>query len=366
MSDRSLVVAQVVPAAVGGIRTHVRSLVPRLESAGIRAPVFTPDVDAVDSPSGTTRVPIPSRVRSRGWSDATGTLRTGLGAVAGRIGAVDVVHAHGLRAAFVADRARGRRPLVVTVHNVVLPDERGRRRRLAEGVAARILARADRLVAPSAAVLEDLPVALRSRAEVVVPVIEVPKPGRAPDEVRSAFSVPPGCPLIVCVARLHRQKRLDVLAAAWEQVRAEAPGTRLVLVGEGPERPNVEAAFGAWPEVTLAGALDPATDVLAAADLVVVTSSWEAVPLVLLESVVLGTPVVSTDVGIATEVLADPAIGTVVPSGDPDAVAVAILDRLRVGVRAPSAGFPPGTEWPAAVQPELLVDRLIDVYRNVR
>ncbi len=358
MSEPVLDVAQVVPQAVGGIRSHVRSLVPRLESLDVRSVVFGPDGDLLDG-GAVVRVPIPARIRSTGWAAAVRVLR-------GDLGEARVVHAHGLKAAWVADRARGSRPLVVTVHNLPLPAADGRPRRLAERVAASVLARADRLVAPSAAVLDALPAALRVRAEVVLPVVDVATPTRSAADVRSELGVPAAAPLVVVVARLHRQKGLDVLARAWPTIRRSSSECRLVVVGDGPERAVVERTLGSLDGVLLAGARSPATDVIAAADLTLVTSRWEAVPLVLVESVVLGTPAVSTDVGAARALLGEPGLGAIVPVGDDAAVAAAVLEQLRVGVRASTpAGRRSRPEWPRSLRPEPLVERLAEIYREL-
>jgi glycosyltransferase involved in cell wall biosynthesis len=138
---------------------------------------------------------------------------------------------------------------------------------------------------------------------------------------------PDGAPLVLCVGRLCRQKGQDVLLRAWPAVRAAAPGARLVLVGDGPDRPRLTAAA---PEgVLLAGAVPDTRPWLLAADLVVLPSRWEGMALAPLEAMACGVPVVLTDVSGARESL-PPGHDRhgLVPPDDPDALTAALTALL--------------------------------------
>ena len=346
-------VPQVLGPAVGGIRSHVAALAPRLERRGVQAPVLGPagvlgelgvqsgvvDVPARPSPGRLLR----ARRSLRPWTEAA-----------------DLVHAHGLKAAAVATTGRRRAPLVVTVHNLVLPDGRRLRHALATGAASGVLGRADRLIVPSAAVFEELPARLQGRARVVLPVVNPPVVARPAAAVRASWGVPSGVPMVVSVARLHRQKALDVLLEAWDRVQRALPSARLVLVGDGPERAALEERAG--PGVSFVGSVPDAADGLAAADLVVVSSRWEAVPLVLVEALALGVPVVSTRVGVAPTVArSDPSV-SLVDVGDAPSLAEAILGRLRVPVPTGAGPAPGMAPW---CDPDPLVDRVVEVYQEL-
>ena len=142
------------------------------------------------------------------------------------------------------------------------------------------------------------------------------------------------------------------------------PRAELVIVGDGPERAALERCVaGGTTGVRLLGTSADVADLMAAADVVVISSVWEALPLVLIEALQLGRPVVSTDVGVARELLDDDAEGVVVPVGDAPALAAALIDRL-VGSRAPG----PSGGHPAAVErfaPDALIDAVVDVYREL-
>jgi len=132
-------------------------------------------------------------------------------------------------------------------------------------------------------------------------------------------------PTVVCVGRLSRAKGQDILIDAWPRIRARVPSAQLVLVGDGEDRRSLERA--ATPGIRLVGHRADVRSWLAAADVVAVPSRWEAMSLTLLDSMAAGRSVVATDVGGAREVLL-PDAGAVVPPGDAEALASALVDRL--------------------------------------
>jgi glycosyltransferase involved in cell wall biosynthesis len=134
----------------------------------------------------------------------------------------------------------------------------------------------------------------------------------------------PQRPTVVCVGRLARQKGQDLLLRAWPSVQAVVPDAHLVLVGDSPDRAALEAAAPA--DVLFAGARGDVDDFLAAADVVALPSRWEASPLVSLEAMAAGRPVVATDVGGVRAALGD--TGVVVEPGDVPAMAHAIVGLL--------------------------------------
>ncbi|MFF0157604.1 glycosyltransferase [Streptomyces sp. NPDC005263] len=139
--------------------------------------------------------------------------------------------------------------------------------------------------------------------------------------------VDPGAPLVVCVGRLCRQKGQDVLLAAWDTVAGGAPGARLVLVGDGPDRERLQASAPA--SVLFAGAVTDAVPWYQAADLVVLPSRWEGMALAPLEAMACGRPVVVSDVDGARESLPpELAARCLVPPENPAALARAVTDLL--------------------------------------
>jgi glycosyltransferase involved in cell wall biosynthesis len=142
---------------------------------------------------------------------------------------------------------------------------------------------------------------------------------------RARFGLPSAAPVVVCVGRLSRQKGQDQLLTIWTALRERHPAALLVLVGDGPlARPMRRHAP---PGVLFAGAWADPRPWYAAADLVVLPSRWEGLPLTLLEALAMARPVVASAIpGIAGEL--PPGAGALVPPGDLSALAAAICHRL--------------------------------------
>jgi glycosyltransferase involved in cell wall biosynthesis len=160
------------------------------------------------------------------------------------------------------------------------------------------------------------------------------QPGDRP-AARAALGVDPDVPLIACVGRLHRQKNQGALLDVWERVRAAVPGARLALVGDGPDREQLEAR--APDGVDFVGSVDDVRPWLAAANAIAQPSRWEGMSLALLEALASGRSVVVTDVQGMREVVVD-GVGAVVPPEDPDALLAALVERLRDPERADEEG----------------------------
>ncbi|MFF4650104.1 glycosyltransferase [Streptomyces sp. NPDC001380] len=149
---------------------------------------------------------------------------------------------------------------------------------------------------------------------------------------RRALGLDPLAPLAVCVGRLCRQKGQDLLLAAWPRVLGRVPDARLALVGDGPDRPALEARAALLPAgapVLFAGDVPDPRPWCAAADLVVLPSRWEGMALAPLEAMAAARPVLLTDVPGAAECLpAWELPGALVPPEDPPALADALASAL--------------------------------------
>ncbi|UDY36247.1 glycosyltransferase family 4 protein [Dermatobacter hominis] len=326
---------QLLGPSTGGIRVHVATLARQLEALGIDAPVVGPAgvLDGLGPQAGV--VPVPDGLSPSSLIAARRALRPWRGPA-------QVVHAHGLKAAWVALRGRPSRPLVVTVHNVVLEQSAGRTVGAQQRLERAVLARADRVIAPTTAIAAGLDgVVRRDRVRIVVPASPVPVLERTRTEVRAAIGVSDDTPLVTCVARLHPQKDLPTMFRAWARAVAKVPDARLAVVGEGPERAALEALRR---ELGIEGSLDVvgfdahAVDWIGAADVFALSSVWEAIPLVLAEAMQLGVPVVTTDVGMATELLGDGRAGQVAAVGDDEALADGLVRFLSDPAAATAAG----------------------------
>jgi glycosyltransferase involved in cell wall biosynthesis len=140
-------------------------------------------------------------------------------------------------------------------------------------------------------------------------------------------SVPGNPPQIVSVGRLAPPKDALTLVRALPAVRSPF---RALLVGDGPDRPAIEAerdAFGLEDRLELTGTRSDVRELLAGADAFVLASRSEGAPMSILEAMAAGLPVVASDVGGVGELVDDGVTGLLVPAGDAAALAAA-LDRL--------------------------------------
>lgn len=170
-------------------------------------------------------------------------------------------------------------------------------------------------------------------------------------------------PVVVAAGRFVPQKRFDLLVEALSLL--ETPAARLILLGDGAGRAALAAQasrLGLDGRLSMPGHVDDIRASLDVARLCVISSDYEGYPAVAVEALAAGVPVVATDCSPAIgEILADPALGTIVPPGDATALAGAIDARLatpppdRAALAASVAGHRIG---PIASEYLALFDRL--------
>ncbi|WP_202863602.1 glycosyltransferase family 4 protein [Ornithinimicrobium avium] len=311
----------VTALVTGGVAAHVRMLATGLAGSGHRVVVACPAATAhrIGPPEDVTYVPLPVGSRARPAQD-----RRAVAVLARTMAGADVVHAHGLRAgalAATARRASRARPrLVVTTHNAA-PE--GRAARAVYAVLEQIVAHGADLVLGVSPDLVDRArrAGARGAAPAVVPAATraVPTPEERQDaraRVRRGLGLDPGggVRVLVTVGRLAAQKDQMTLVDAMEQVATtwrrsvDGPPPVLLVVGEGPDRPALEARAASTHErtdVRLVGHRDDVPDLLLAADVAISSARWEGQPVWLQEALQAGTPVVATDVGGTATVLGD-------------------------------------------------------------
>ena len=179
---------------------------------------------------------------------------------------------------------------------------------------------------------------------------------------RSRLGLNPDAPTVVCIGRLSRQKGQDVLIEAWPRVARTVDGARLYLVGDGPDRSELEAK--APGGVVFAGTKADVPDWLAAADVIALPSRWEGMSMVMLEAMATGRPVVASDVAGASEALRGDG-GAVVPPEDNDALSTALIVRLEDPYRARNEGMAGRSRVEAAHSLEVAAQRTERIYYEV-
>ncbi len=134
-----------------------------------------------------------------------------------------------------------------------------------------------------------------------------------------ALGVPPGRRAVVVVARLDAQKGIDWLLSMAPELLAQAPHHDLLLVGEGPQRRELEHAAKEGPfadRIHFAGFRSDIPSILAACDLLLLPSRWEGMPNAVLETMAAQRPVVATRSEGVVELLGDDADAQLVTFGE--------------------------------------------------
>jgi L-malate glycosyltransferase len=248
----------------------------------------------------------------------------------------DVVHTHGYRADVLS--APVARSLgvatVTTVHGFI---GGGWKNRLYERLQRRSFRRANVVVAVSSEQRDQLAAdsQLRDRVRLIPnqgPVAPAQPLNR--DESRRKLGIPPDAFAFGWVGRLSREKGPDVMLDGLELLTAS--GWHATFVGAGPLEAELTArarTTGLGDRVLFTGAVPEAARYFAAFDALVLTSRSEGMPIVLLEAIAAGLPVIATRVGGVPEALSGRG-GLIVPSESPAELA----DALDVVMRDPAAG----------------------------
>ena len=130
---------------------------------------------------------------------------------------------------------------------------------------------------------------------------------------------------VLYAARLEPEKGVGVFIRAVSEARRSDPKIRGLVAGDGPERHRLER-LAAGSGVELLGGRDDVPKLMAAADAVALTSEAEALPMSVLEAMASARPVVAADVGGTAEAVVHGETGLLVPAGDTDAAAQALLE----------------------------------------
>lgn len=139
-------------------------------------------------------------------------------------------------------------------------------------------------------------------------------------------------PYVLAVGRLESQKGFDMLINAFDKVSKRYPEWTLVILGEGKERANLEeqiSKFGKSGSIFLPGNYQNPYSVMSNASLFVLSSRFEGFPNVILESMALGTPVISFNCPSGpSEIIQNGENGILVPANDLNALEKAMIDLM--------------------------------------
>ena len=194
----------------------------------------------------------------------------------------------------------------------------------------------DRIIAVSEAAAEFLVRAkkISPRKVVVVPNgcdLSAFRPGEKRDQIRVALGIEPEAPVVGVVGRFEPQKGHRFFLSALPAVLSQFPRARLLLVGDGTLRAEIEEqarSLGIFSRCIFTGYRTDVPGLLDAIDLVVLPSLYEGMPLSAIEAAAMAKPIVATRVDGTPEVVQDGVTGRLVAPADPQALGDAIAALL--------------------------------------
>ena len=373
------------PLLVGGLGRHVHALATALAAAGHEVTVVTRHapgalreeyaegvriVRAADDPPA-FEVPDGDLLA---WALAMNHALTRSALRACRTGGYDVVHAHDWLVAYAAVTARDHLdvPLVATVHAT----ESGRHQgflphphnRTIDGIERWLAQEAARTIVCSEYMRGEVGrLFAAERVDVVangVDALRWQARPRAIEAARRRYAA--DGPLVTFAGRLVYEKGVQHLLAAVPVLAERHPGLRVVIAGDGPYRPSLEAASAAG--VTFTGFLGghDLTALMGASDCYVVPSIYEPFGMVALEAAAAGTPVAVAGTGGLDEIVEHGVTGVKFAPADPSALAQAVAavlgdrDYARRLARAARARVRADLAWPG------IAARTAGVYETAR
>lgn len=170
---------------------------------------------------------------------------------------------------------------------------------------------------------------------------------------------PDGPPQVTFVGRLHWQKGLDILLRAARYVLEQEPDTIFNIAGKGPEKAQLQELAvkeGVGEHIRFPGFVEDVGRLLGDSRMLVLSSRWEGLPIVILEAMACGRPIVAPDVSGCAEAVEDGKTGILVPAEDPEALSHAILELLRDPQRAAAMG----KEGRASVERNFSVSKMVN------
>lgn len=285
----------------------------------------------------------------------------------------NVIHAHQYTPYFysaLGATLAGFRPIIFTEHGRHWPDVVSPARR---AVNQMLRLRRDRITAVCQFVAD----ALRTNERIVDREVRIipngvrtetfDRPGRR-DWLCELLAVPRDSLLCLQVARFHPVKDHETSIRALSAARAQGCPAQLILAGDGPEQGKIESLchdLDVRSAVHFLGPRRDVPDLLAAADLLVLSSRSEAASLSILEAMSAGKPVVATDVGGNGEIVLHNATGLLSPRRDPAAMAAHLTALWRDPAMRARMGAAGRQRAQRHYDQRLMHEAFIDLYRRV-
>jgi len=307
------------------------------------------------------------------FSDGKGGLRTAARKIREYVSAngVTVIHSHTPRTLMVAVAVlgTGNRPVHITTKHILnAPGDR--RWGLFYSILDRVLLYfPDHLIAVSGKVYREImacPAIDATRVSIIRNAVDhnsFNAPGQR-EACRAEFCLTTDMVVIGSSGRLEKVKRYDLMLQAFAAVNAGFPGTRLMIIGDGSLKSDLEklaGELGVADAVIWTGFRRDIPRLLAAMDIYLQSSDNEGLSLSILEAMAAGKPVVITDVGGARELVQDGRTGVLIPNGSAPAITAALTELLEAPEKRAGLALA-GREY---ITREFGVQQMMESYQRV-
>lgn len=207
-----------------------------------------------------------------------------------------------------------------------------------------------------------------NRISIVHSGVEVRREDRPAPDIRAEFRLPPAVRIIGTVGALVDHKGYRYLIEAAPAIMQNAPEAKLVLVGDGELRTDLESLAsqcGVENAIIFSGYRPDAHALLGQFDIFAAPSHMEGLNTSILDAMMLGRPVVATTAGGIPEIIEDGKTGLLVPPGNPRALAAAIVDLLRDPEKAERLALAGHKKAVEEFTAERMVEGTIAVYERL-
>jgi len=201
----------------------------------------------------------------------------------------------------------------------------------------------------------------RNRIRIIANGVPEIVASKSPSSVRSQIAMERDAFMAVLIATLRPEKDPALFVRAVQEAHRSEPRVRGVIVGGGPEFERVKALVGEGEIVRLTGPRSDVPELLQAADVVCLSSTAEGLPMVILEAMAAGKPIVATEIGGVPEAVQNDRTGILVPVGDAQAFAAALV-RLAGDAELAARMGQAGRE---RHRTQFSFERMIDEYADV-
>jgi glycosyltransferase involved in cell wall biosynthesis len=360
--------------AFAGTERHIADLALGLRGQGVDVSIACPAASPLADRARASGVNLVA-IEKRGFIDrsAARILRRLL-----NDGTLDLVHSHNGRTALAAAMAvnGAKRGACVTTQHFLTPNhatQHGLKAIVFKTAHRWVNRRTGAFIAISSAARDGI---LERKEAPVDRVVVIPngivwpdlKGLRSPSEVRSELGISESAPLVVCAARLQKEKNVAMLVEGMKVVAERTPEAMCVIAGEGVEHQSLTdqiKSLGLERNVRLLGFRNDVLSLMNACSAFVLPSLAEPFGLVLLEAMALAKPVIATNVGGPLEIVAPGETGMLVSPTDPNALAEGILTLLNSPAQASAMGQHGRRRFESNFTVDRMAAATAEVYRRV-